>query len=105
MHAYRLHIPSEVTVTEDDVAALSHYHDIPGSLVSGQRLLATYVNYYTANKVVVVPQFGQPKWDAEAMKTLGALYPGREIIGVQSREILLGGGNIHCATHQVPLCQ
>ena len=76
-----------------------------GSLVSGQRLLATYVNYYTANKVVVVPQFGQPKWDAEAMKTLGALYPGREIIGVQSREILLGGGNIHCATHQVPLCQ
>ena len=74
------------------------------SIVPGQRLPASYVNFYTANKVVVVPQFGQPKWDAEAVKTLGGLFPGREIIGVQSREILLGGGNIHCVTHQVPLC-
>ena len=70
----------------------------------GQRLPASYVNFYIANKVVVVPQFDQPKWDAEAMRTLELLFPGRKILGVLSREVLIGGGNIHCITHQVPLC-
>jgi len=70
----------------------------------GKRLPASYVNFYIANKAVVVPQFNQPKWDEEAIRKLRSLFPEREIIGVQSRDILIGGGNIHCITQQVPLC-
>jgi agmatine deiminase len=37
------------------------------------------------------------------MRTLARIFPERRVIGVQAREILLGGGNIHCITQQVPL--
>ena len=40
--------------------------------------------------------------DRHAMKTLTRIFPERRVIGVQAREILLGGGNIHCITQQVP---
>jgi agmatine deiminase len=40
--------------------------------------------------------------DAAALRKLKQLFPGREIVGVPGREILLGGGNIHCITQQVP---
>lgn len=65
-----------------------------------KRLPASYVNFYIANKAVIVPQFGQPKWDQLALNTLRPLFPGRDIIGVQSAEIR--AGNIHCITQQVP---
>lgn len=71
----------------------------------GKRLPASYVNFYIANGSVVVPQFDQPKWDKAALELLGSLFPEREVVGVQSRAILIGGGNIHCVTQQVPLCK
>ena len=70
----------------------------------GERLPASYVNFYVTNTSVVVPQFNQPNWDEEAVKKLQTLFPEKEIIGVQSRDILVGGGGIHCITQQVPLC-
>ena len=42
------------------------------------------------------------RWDAAAMRTLKRLFPSRKIVGVDTREVLLGGGNIHCITQQVP---
>ena len=71
----------------------------------GERLPASYVNFYITNKAVVVPQFNQPNWDEAALQLLDVLFPGREVIGVKSKPILLGGGNIHCITQQVPLCE
>ena len=68
-----------------------------------QRLSASYVNYYLANDAVILPQFGDTVYDAEAMATLKGIFPDRKVIGVYSREILLGGGNIHCITQQVPI--
>ncbi len=67
----------------------------------GERLAASYVNYYTANGGIVYPTFDDPM-DARAAETLQRLYPDRKIVGVPAREILLGGGNIHCITQQVP---
>ena len=70
-----------------------------------QKMAASYVNFYIANQAVLVPQFGDgaEKTDTEAVATLQRIFEDRKVIGVPSREILLGGGNIHCQTQQVPL--
>eukprot|EP01113_Clastostelium_recurvatum_P004088 TRINITY_DN11807_c0_g1_i3.p1 TRINITY_DN11807_c0_g1~~TRINITY_DN11807_c0_g1_i3.p1 ORF type:complete len:170 (-),score=35.82 TRINITY_DN11807_c0_g1_i3:64-573(-) len=65
------------------------------------RLAGSYVNYYLANGGVIVPQFGLPT-DALAVAALQKVFPDRKIVGVMSRNVLLGGGNIHCITQQVP---
>ena len=70
--------------------------------VRGSRIPASYVNFYIANKSVIVPQFNQPKWDVLARTLLEKLFPGREVIGVDARPIIMGGGAIHCITQQVP---
>jgi len=67
----------------------------------GDRLPASYINFYIANKCVVVPQYDK-RWDAAAMRTIRRLFPTRKVVGIATREILLGGGNIHCITQQVP---
>ena len=91
-------------VTEEEAATLET--DVKEDLFgwgTGKRLPGSYINFYIANKCVVVPQFNQTRWDEAAVKTLTSLFPGRDVIGVQARGILIGGGNIHCVTQQVPL--
>jgi agmatine deiminase len=68
---------------------------------AGSRLAGSYVNFYVGNSRVVAPLL-DPKRDATALRKLKALFPKREVLGVPGREILLGGGNIHCITQQVP---
>jgi agmatine deiminase len=65
-------------------------------------MAASYVNFYIANGGIVMPLFDDPK-DRDAIDLLTRLFPGRRVVGVRSREILLGGGNIHCITQQIPL--
>jgi agmatine deiminase len=67
---------------------------------AGDRLAASYVNCYPANRQVVVPHL-DPAWDAPAQATIAAAY-GRPAVGVAARELLLGGGGIHCLTQPVP---
>ncbi|PRR81006.1 agmatine deiminase [Clostridium vincentii] len=67
----------------------------------GERLAASYINYYVANGGVVMPIFGD-KNDILAVNKIKELYPDREVIPIYTREILLGGGNIHCITQQIP---
>jgi agmatine deiminase len=70
---------------------------------AGDRLPASYVNFYVANGRVVMPLYDK-RWDGAAARMLKRLFPTRKVIGVRTREILLGGGNIHCITQQVPRC-
>ena len=67
----------------------------------GQRLPASYANFYIANKVVLVPTFSDPN-DRTALNTLAALFPDREIIGIAARDLVLGLGTLHCMTQQQP---
>lgn len=67
----------------------------------GERLAASYVNFYIANKSVLVPQFGDEN-DRVAVELLTELFPQRKIRPISARDILLGGGNIHCITQQIP---
>lgn len=65
------------------------------------RLAASYINFLIVNGGIIAPSFGDPQ-DTEAAKRLQALFPERRICMIPSREILLGGGNIHCITQQQP---
>ncbi len=67
-----------------------------------QRLPACYMNFYIANGVVLVPVFDDPS-DKVALDTLGRLFPGREIIGIEAIDLVWGLGAFHCITQQQPL--
>lgn len=68
---------------------------------AGDRMAASYVNFYLGNSRIVHPLL-DPRHDDEAAAILRRVFPEREVVGVPAREILLGGGNIHCITQQVP---
>jgi agmatine deiminase len=68
---------------------------------AGDRLAASYANFYLGSSRIVMPLLDQ-RYDEEAAEILRGCFPGREVVGIPSREILLGGGNIHCITQQVP---
>jgi agmatine deiminase len=67
----------------------------------GQRLPASYANFYIANNVVLVPVFNDPK-DREALNILAQLFPTREVVGIYCRDLVWGLGTIHCMTQQQP---
>ncbi|MDX1964165.1 MAG: agmatine deiminase family protein [Pirellulales bacterium] len=67
----------------------------------GQRLPASYCNFYIANGAVLVPQFGDPA-DHAALDILRPLFPGREVLGLFARELAWGLGAFHCITQQEP---
>jgi agmatine deiminase len=64
-------------------------------------LPASYVNFYIANKAVLVPIF-QDKRDSEALSIVQKLFPGRKVVGIDCRDLLYGLGAIHCVTQQQP---
>jgi len=69
---------------------------------AGQRLPASYANFYIANGIVLVPVFGD-KQDAVALRKLQGLFPKRQAIGIPCRDLVLGLGTLHCMTQQQPL--
>ena len=69
----------------------------------GEALPGSYINFYLPTGGVVVPQFGDVERDALAVAVLQRQFPDREVVPVLSRDILCGGGNIHCITMQQPL--
>ena len=68
----------------------------------GQRLPASYANFYIANKIVIVPTFNDAN-DRIALNTLAKLFPTREVVGIACRDLVLGLGTLHCMTQQQPL--
>lgn len=70
-------------------------------LYDGQRLPASYANFYIANKIVLVPVFNDPK-DRIALNILSDVFPDREIVGIYCGDLVLGLGTLHCMTQQQP---
>lgn len=68
---------------------------------NGQRLPASYANFYLANGVVLVPQF-QDSQDRIALNTLKQCFPDRDVIGIYCVDLVLGLGTLHCMTMQLP---
>jgi agmatine deiminase len=75
---------------------------MPAPVVSrGERLPASYANFYVANGVVLLPVFGDAN-DRVAVETLTRLFRGREVVPVPCREVVWGLGALHCLTQQIP---
>jgi agmatine deiminase len=68
----------------------------------GQRLPASYANFYIANGLVLVPMFNDAN-DRLALETLDRLFPDRKVVGIACRDLVLGLGTLHCMTQQQPL--
>ncbi len=76
---------------------------MPGAVeFNGQRLPASYANFYIANRIVLVPAFAD-KNDIPALNIISKLFPSREIIGIPCRDLVLGLGTLHCMTQQQPV--
>ncbi|GJQ08223.1 hypothetical protein GpartN1_g14.t1 [Galdieria partita] len=68
---------------------------------AGERLVASYVNFYPVNDAIIMPSFGEP-WDSKAETVFERILPNKQIRKVPAREIILGGGGIHCITQHQP---
>ena len=97
---HKLLLPAPVTITKEECEGLDFCQDEP-TRTPGERLAASYVNFYISNKNIIMPGFHDPA-DEVARQTLQNLFPDREVIQIYARDILIGGGNIHCITQQIP---
>ncbi|MBE5961573.1 MAG: agmatine deiminase [Lachnospiraceae bacterium] len=97
---HKLPLPKPICMQKEECEGLAWMEDEP-TRTDGERLAASYVNFYISNGAIVMPSFGDPA-DHAAAEILGELFPEREIIPISARDILIGGGNIHCITQQLP---
>ena len=70
-------------------------------VMDGQRLPASYANFYIANDVAIVPTFNDPH-DRKALDILARLMPERRVVGIHAVDLVLGFGSLHCLTQQQP---
>jgi agmatine deiminase len=102
MTVHKLPIPKKpILITETDLPGYV-YEEGEAERELGERLASSYVNFYITNGAVLVPQFGD-EHDQLALDILTPFFPDRKVVGIPARAILLGGGNIHCITQQIPL--
>lgn len=101
LEVHKLHQPEPMRIRADEAEGVD---PVEGTLPrrAGDRLAASYVNFYLANGGLILPTFGDRR-DGEAIAALQALCPDRRVVPIPAREILLGGGGIHCITLQQPL--
>jgi agmatine deiminase len=90
-------------MTDQDGRPLEvHTLPMPGPVVfDGQRLPASYANFYVANDRVLVPTFNDAN-DRRALAVLAGLFPGRTVVGIHAVDLVWGLGTLHCLTQQQP---
>jgi agmatine deiminase len=100
LKVHKLPMPGPLLMTAKEARGIARR---PGTKPrsAGERLAASYVNFYIANGAVLMPLL-DPGTDRAAGAALKRVFRGRRVVGIPAREILLGGGNIHCITQQLP---
>lgn len=101
LEVHKVHQPDPVLIQPEQAQGVDF---VDGTLPrqAGDRMAASYINFYYCNRAAIVPLFDDPH-NGSALDTLQHLLPDRQVIGVPALEILLGGGNIHCITQQQPI--
>ncbi|MFG2894759.1 agmatine deiminase [Streptomyces sp. NPDC048248] len=96
----KLPLPGPLHATDDEVRGVdSHVPRAKGPQLP--RLTASYANFYLTADHLFAPLL-DPERDDEALARLARIFPQHTVVGIPTRELLLGGGNIHCATQQMP---
>lgn len=99
---HKLPIPKNpVCITLDELNSLE-FEEGEDTREEGERLAASYVNFYITNDGILLPQFNDEN-DEIAVNIMQKLFPTRKIYPIYARPIIVGGGNIHCITQQIPL--
>ncbi|KTD26145.1 peptidylarginine deiminase [Legionella lansingensis] len=75
----------------------------PATYLHGERLTLSYINFYMANKGIVMPAFGHTKYDKAAYELFTQLFPKHHISQIDALDVFAGGGGIHCITQQQPV--
>ncbi len=97
----KIKLPKPLFMDKDEAKGIKTSRYAAKERLEGSRLAASYINFYQGEKFVILPAFNV-KEDKLAKKKLQELYKDKDIIQIDSKEILLGGGNIHCITMQIP---
>ena len=103
LEVHKIHQPNPMVMTQEEADGLDVV-DTAFLRPLGERLAGSYINFHIANGGVIAPQFDD-EHDADALNILAELFPNHQVVGISAREILLGGGNIHCITQQQPASQ
>ena len=103
LEVFKVPMPGPLYMTAEEARGLAP-SDSMKRRHGGDRLAASYVNFYFVNGGLIMPRL-DPRTDEQAAEVLSRACPGRAIVGVPAREILLGGGGIHCITQQIPSWQ
>ena len=98
---YKIPHPPKLYYTKSEAKSLPSTDDGSFARKGGTRMAASHVNLIITNDVIVVPIFHCSS-DNEAIKAVSEVFPNKKVVGVYAREILLGGGNIHCMSQQQP---
>jgi agmatine deiminase len=94
-------VASNVAIARDAGFATVELARLPRTSYAGEDVAVSYLNFYVCNDGVVVPVSGD-EYDPEALRVIGGLFPGREVVGVPGVVLAFGGGGPHCITQQVP---
>lgn len=90
----------ELAASDDGIRVVRLPYPSP-IVMEGQRLPASYANFYIANGIVIVPTFNDPK-DRVALEIIAREFPGREVTGIHAVDLAWGFGTLHCLTQQQP---
>ena len=97
---HKVKIPKALYISEDESLGIEHSQfAIPR--LKGDLLPASYINFYFVNGGIILPKFGCEEDDI-TLQQFKKYFPSRNIVQIDSREFLIGGGGIHCLTQQVP---
>ncbi len=102
LKVHKLCMPAKLTyMTADEVATIDV---VEGTIprTTEDPSIASYMNFLIVNGGVIVPQYDDEN-DQLALEQVQAMFPDRRVVGVHTREVAYGGGNIHCITQQEPL--
>lgn len=100
---HKLPIPDNPVCIKKEELSGYEFEEGEDEREEGERLAASYVNFYISNEGIILPQFGNgnEKSDERAVRILTDIFPDRKICPVYARPIIVGGGNIHCITQQI----
>jgi len=96
---HKLPLPTPLLITEEEGAGFDSCDGMDREVDT--RLAASYANFLITNDLIIFPKLSEQS-DDKAQAILQNIFPKHDVIGIEARNILLGGGNIHCITQQIP---